>query len=156
MKVSDRLLAFLCEREGVELRAYPDPGSSDGYPWTIGVGHTRGVRPGDTCTRAQAMEWLREDVQEFEEAVERLVTAPLTQDQFDALVSFTFNVGADEDADTTPEGLGDSTLLKKLNAGDYDGAAREFVKWNRNDGKVMAGLTARRTAEAAMFRGEYV
>lgn len=109
MQTSDRGLEFIKHHEGLETKAYPDPGSADGHPWTIGVGHTKGVKKGDTCTVAQAMEWLREDVRTAEAAVLRLVKVPLTQAQFDALVSFVFNVGADEDADTLAEGLGDST-----------------------------------------------
>lgn len=126
--------------------AYPDPGTG-GEPFTLGYGHTGGVKPGDTCTEAQAMEWLAEDVREAERAIERLVTVPLTQDQFDALVSFVFNLGAGN--------FGGSTLLKRINAGDFEGASREFPRWNRAAGRVMAGLTKRRHAEAAMFSGEY-
>lgn len=151
MRTSDQALEFIRHHEGCELRAYPDPGSADGNPWTIGVGHTKGVKKGDTCTVEQAMAWLREDIQVAEAAVNRLVKVPLTQAQFDALVSFVFNVGADEDVDTVAEGLGDSTLLRLLNAGDYAGAAAQFKRWNKNDGRVMAGLTTRRAAEAKMF-----
>lgn len=151
MQTSDRGLEFIKHHEGLETKAYPDPGSADGHPWTIGVGHTKGVKKGDTCTVAQAMEWLREDVRTAEAAVLRLVKVPLTQAQFDALVSFVFNVGADEDADTLAEGLGDSTLLRMLNSGDYFGAAVQFDRWNKNDGRVMAGLTTRRKAERDMF-----
>ena len=151
MHTSDEGLEFIAEHEGLRLVAYPDPGSVDGHPWTIGYGHTLGVKRGDTCTKEQAMEWLREDVREAEAAVNRLVKVPLTQGQFDALVSFVFNVGADEDTDTLAEGLGDSTLLRMLNSGDYVGAAVQFDRWNKNDGKVMAGLTRRRKDEREMF-----
>ena len=151
MQISEAGLELLKEHEGLVLHAYPDPGSVDGNPWTIGYGHTRGVKRGDVCTAEQADAWLREDVQAAEAAVERLVKVPLTQGQFDALVSFVFNLGADEDADTAAEGLGDSTLLRKLNAGDYEGAARQFPLWNKNDGRVMAGLTRRRLHEQRLF-----
>lgn len=143
MQTSDRGLEFIKHHEGLETKAYPDPGSADGHPWTIGVGHTKGVKRGDTCTVEQAMEWLRDDVVGAEAAVLRLVTVALTQDEFDALVSFVFNVGAG-----AFEG---STLLRRLNAGDYDGAAAQFKRWNKNDGRVMAGLTTRREAEAKLF-----
>jgi lysozyme len=87
----------------------------------------------------------------FEQAVNSLVKVKLTQNQFDALISFVYNVGADIDADNIAEGLGDSTLLKKLNAGDYKGAADQFLKWDKANGKVMKGLTIRRQAERALF-----
>ncbi|TNI12687.1 lysozyme [Aeromonas veronii] len=140
--------------ENCELTAYPDPGSKNGEPWTIGWGHTGPeVKPGLVWTQDQADAAFLEDLRRFERDIEKLVTVPLTQGQFDALVSFAYNVGADIDADTIAEGLGDSTLLRKLNAGDYEGAAQEFKKWNKNDGQVMRGLVRRRAAEEALFRG---
>lgn len=136
--------------EDLRLRAYlPTPNDV----WTIGYGHTRGVKPGDVCTPEQALQWLREDCAEAETAVRQLVKVPLTQGRFDALVSFVFNVGADIDADTIAEGLGDSTLLRKLNAGDYVAAADEFLKWNKQKGKVLNGLVRRRAAERELFLG---
>jgi lysozyme len=146
MKTSPHGLAFIMEHEGCVLSSYPDP-ATGGEPWTIGVGHTGGVEPGDTCTEVEALRWLSEDAQEAEEAINRLVTVQLTQDQFDALVSFVFNLGAGNFAG--------STLLKRINAGDFDGAAAEFVKWNRAAGRVMAGLTKRRLAESALFQSEF-
>jgi lysozyme len=143
VRTSDSGLEFIRHHEGLETKAYPDPGSSDGHPWTIGVGHTRGVKKGDTCTVEQAMVWLREDVRDAEAAVLRLVKVPLSQDQFDALVSFVFNVGAGA--------LEKSTLLRMLNSGDYFGAAVQFERWNKNDGRVMAGLTRRRKEERDLF-----
>jgi lysozyme len=143
MRTSDSGLEFIRHHEGLETRAYPDPGSADGHPWTIGVGHTRGVKKGDTCTVEQAMVWLREDVRDAEAAVLRLVKVPLSQDQFDALVSFVFNVGAGA--------LEKSTLLRMLNSSDYFGAAVQFERWNKNDGRVMAGLTRRRKEERDLF-----
>lgn len=139
--------------ETCKLKAYPDPGSKNGEPWTIGWGHTGPeVKPGLVWTQAQADAAFIEDLRRFERDVLSLVKVPLTQGQFDALVSFAYNVGSDIDADTLAEGLGDSTLLRKLNAGDYEGAAREFRKWNKNDGKVMRGLSRRRAAEECLFR----
>jgi lysozyme len=143
MRTSDSGLEFIRHHEGLETRAYPDPGSADGHPWTIGVGHTRGVKKGDTCTVEQAMVWLREDVRDAEAAVLRLVKVPLSQDQFDALVSFVFNVGAGA--------LEKSTLLRMLNSSDYFGTAVQFERWNKNDGRVMAGLTRRRKEERDLF-----
>lgn len=130
--------------EGTRLAAYPDP-ATGGDPWTIGVGHTGPeVRKGLTITLAQADELLESDLRRFEAAVNRLAPKT-TQAQFDALVSFAFNVG---DA-----ALAKSTLLKKHNAGDLDGAAAQFALWNKANGKVMAGLTRRRAAEARMYQG---
>jgi lysozyme len=143
MRTSDKGLEFIKHHEGLETKAYPDPGSADGHPWAIGVGHTNGVKKGDTCTVEQAMAWLREDVQGAEAAVSRLVKVPLTQDEFDALVSFVFNVGAGA--------FEKSTLLRMLNDEDREGAAAQFDRWNKNDGKVMAGLTRRRKDEREMF-----
>lgn len=151
MKISNNGLSLIKSFEGLELEAYPDPGSG-GDPWTIGYGHTGSdVRKGLVWTDAQADKALRQDVARFEHDVTNLVTVPVNQNQFDALVCFAFNVGSDIDSDDVAEGLGDSTLLKKLNAGDYSGAADEFPKWNKSRGKVMNGLTRRRNAERELF-----
>ncbi len=125
-----------------------------GNKWTIGWGHTKGVTK-DTkpITWDEGEELLVEDLAEFEAGVNSLVKVPLLQCEFDALVSFAFNVGTDIDDDILPEGLGDSTLLKKLNAGDVIGAADEFLKWNKAKGVVLNGLVKRRAAERAMFLG---
>ncbi|HHQ4796638.1 lysozyme [Aeromonas hydrophila] len=140
--------------ESCKLQAYPDPGSKNGEPWTIGWGHTGPeVKCGLVWTQQQADDTFLVDIARFERDVTNLVKVPLTQGQFDALVLFAYNVGSDIDADTIAEGLGDSTLLRKLNAGDYEGAALEFRKWNKNDGKVMRGLIRRRAAEECLFRG---
>ena len=147
MNTSDTGLKFIAEHEGMRLKAYPDPGTG-GEPWTIGVGHTGGVSPCDTCTEAQALEWLREDVAEAEAAINELVTTDITQPQYDALVSFIFNCGRGNFAK--------STLLKKVNADDVDGAAAEFSKWDMAAGRHLAGLTKRRLAEAALFQDEYL
>lgn len=126
----------------------------DGGKWTNGWGHTKGVTK-DTkpVTMAQGDANLAADLKEFEDAVNSLVKVPLLQCQFDSLVSFAFNVGQDIDEDTIAEGLGDSTLLKKLNAGDYKGAADQFLRWNKAGGKVLRGLEKRRAAERSMFLG---
>lgn len=125
--------------EGVKFSAYLCPAGV----WTIGYGHTKGVKEGDACTLGQAQKWLQEDLQGSEADVEALVTVPLTQGQFDALVSFVFNLGA--------SALASSTLLRKLNAGDYLGAADQFPRWNKAAGAVQKGLTRRRRAERALF-----
>lgn len=148
-RMSEQGVSFLKGFEKCRLRAYkPTPHDR----WTIGWGHTGpDVGPGSVVTQAQADALLLRDLQHFERDVLSLVKVPLTQGQFDALVSFAYNVGSDIDEDTKPEGLGDSTLLRKLNAGDYEGAANEFVKWNKQKGQVLNGLTKRRLGEKEMF-----
>lgn len=145
--ISNAGLAMIKRFEGLRLVAYQD---SVGV-WTIGYGHTRAVRSGDVCTEAEADTFLRDDCREAEVGVNWLIKVPITQSQFDALMSFSFNLGTDIDEDFKAEGLGDSTLLKKLNLGDHQGAADEFLRWNKAGGKVLAGLTARREAERELF-----
>ena len=140
-------LTLIKHFESCELKAYDDGGGV----WTIGWGHTKGVKRGDTCTQAEADAWLLEDLVDAERAVHILVKAPINQHQYDALVSFAFNVGGDIDSDAIAEGLGDSTLLRKLNGGDYVGAAQEFPKWNKDNGRVLQGLVRRRAAEQNLF-----
>lgn len=112
--------------------------------WTIGYGHTEGVREGDTCTMAQAEAWLGQDTMRAAIAVNKHVTVPLTQNQFDALVSLTFNIGV--------TAFEESTLLRKLNDKDYAGAAEEFLSWKRAGSKRNA-LLQRREKEKALFEG---
>lgn len=141
MHLSAEGLVFTAQAESCRLAAYQDVVGV----WTIGYGHTRGVTTGQTCTPDQALAWLLEDAQEAITAVNRLVTVPLTQGQFDALVDFVFNLG---------EGaLAGSTLLRLLNAGDSVGAAAQFPRWDHAGGVEVAGLLTRRQSEAAMFRG---
>jgi lysozyme len=125
--------------EGCKLVAYQD---SVGV-WTIGYGHTKGVKRGDTCTAAQADQWLREDVAWAVACVNRLAKVQLNQHQFDALVDFTFNLGC--------ESLANSELLRLVNAGRFAEATAQFGRWNHAGGKVVDGLTRRRAAEAALF-----
>jgi len=137
-------LTLIKASEGLESEAYPDPGNPEtGEPWTIGYGHTRGVRRGDTCSEEQATAWLREDLGAAERAVRHLVEAPLSQGQFDALTSFVFNVGR--------SAFASSTLLRLLNAGDASGAAEQFKRWNRGADGPLPGLVIRRAAERALF-----
>lgn len=125
--------------EGIALTAYQD---SIGR-WTIGYGHTKNVKSGDTCTLQQAEQWLRDDVQWAVNCVNALVTVSITQSIFDALVDFTFNLGSGN--------LQHSSLLRLVNAGDFDAAANEFEKWDYAGGKQVAGLLRRRDAEKAEF-----
>ena len=115
-----------------------------------GLNQARQLYP-NGITLEEAEELLRLDLRERERAVESLVKVPISQGQFDALVSFAFNVGTDIDEDDIPEGLGDSTLLTKLNAGDYQGAADEFPKWVYAAGRKLLGLERRRAAERELF-----
>jgi lysozyme len=132
-------------RKGDMIHAYKCPAGVT----TIGWGHTnhhgRQFDMNAKWTQAECDAALREDMERFEVAVRRLVTVPLAYHEFDALVSFTYNVGEGN--------LGKSTLLKKVNKGDMEGAADEFPKWNKANGKVMSGLTRRRNSERLMFLG---
>lgn len=130
---------FIKHHEGVALKAYMCPGNV----LTIGYGHTKNVSPGQKITLQQATEYLKEDLQYFEKAVNDYVVAPLTQNQFDALVSFAFNVGV--------SAFANSTLLRKLNEGDYTGAANEFSRWVHGGNQKLPGLVRRRIEERKMF-----
>lgn len=146
---SEAGLALIKASEGLETEAYPDPGNREtGEPWTIGYGHTRGVRPGDTCSEEQATTWLREDLRTAEHAVRQLVAVPLSQGQFDALASFVFNVGR--------TAFANSTLLRLLNTGDAAGAADQFTRWNRGADGPLPGLVSRRAAERTLFLSQEV
>jgi|GEM_PF-1640852 len=148
-KINNAGLELIKSFEGFRATSYTCPGGKA----TIGWGHA--ILPGESfqepISQAQGLSILARDLAQAEAAVERLVTVPLTDNQFAALVSFTFNLGPDEDADSIPEGLGDSTLLKLLNAGDYAGAAEEFPKWRKAGGQVLEGLVRRRAAERDLF-----
>jgi len=139
--------------ESCELKAYRCPAGV----WTIGWGHTGlEVRAGLVWTQEKADAEFLKDLEEFEQIVDRAVYVPLSQNQFDALVSFTFNVGPggrQKDGFVALRNGEKSTLLKKVLARDVAGAEAEFKKWNRSAGRVMAGLTRRRNAEAALFTG---
>jgi lysozyme len=139
MRASPEGIELIKRFEGLRLHAYVCSGGK----FTIGYGHTFGVCAGDSCTEEDAHEYLAEDVAKFEECVNRFVTVPLTQGEFDALVSFAFNLGCGA--------LSGSTLLKKLNAGDKDGAADEFLRWTKAGGRELTGLVLRREAEREVF-----
>jgi lysozyme len=131
--------------ESCRLTAYPDPGSADGNPWTIGWGSTGpDIKRGTVWTQAQADTRFAADLEKFASGVRKaLAGAATTQWQFDALVSFAYNVGL--------KAFQDSTLLKLHRAGDYAGARAQFGRWINNDGKPMKGLVRRRAAEAEMY-----
>ena len=125
--------------EGCKLTAYQD---SVGV-WTIGYGHTKGVYAGMSITQEEAEQMLLIELEEYEGYIEKYVVVPLTQNQFDALVVWVYNLG--------PTNLRRSTLLKELNSGNYTAAGKEITKWNKAGGKVLAGLVKRREAEAKLF-----
>lgn len=116
--------------------------------WTIGVGHTKGVREGMTCTDAQADEWLTEDIRECVDALGRYINRSVTMGQYIALVSLAFNLGPYNVITKCPK------LMRALNAGDIEGAAKEFLDCDRVNGRPAAGLTRRRRAEADLFLGK--
>jgi lysozyme len=147
MKTSKRGIDLICEFEGFRAKAYPDPGTG-GEPWTIGYGHTSNagppiVRKGMVITKDEAKAILARDITTFEVAVMSLLKRPPTQNQFDAMVSFCYNVG--------PGNFGKSSVLRHFNAGSPVAAAATFAQWNKAAGKVLAGLTRRRAAEAKLF-----
>jgi lysozyme len=156
MRISPPGVALIKHFESCALSAYPDP-KTGGEPWTLGWGHTRGVKEGHTCTQEEADEMFDEDVGEFERVVLAAVRAPINQWQFDALTSFAYNVGPGrkgvKDGLVELKGGGPSTLLRRLNAGDYVAAADEFLRWVNPGSSVENGLRTRRTAERAMFLG---
>jgi lysozyme len=142
MKISQLGINLIKRFEGCRLESYPDV-SPKRIP-TVGYGHTgASVMLGQVITQERADELLRGDLEKFEDLVTRMVKVPLTQGQADALISFAYNCG--------PANLRASTLLKKLNVGDYCGAARQFNFWNHAGAETLPGLTLRRAAERALF-----
>lgn len=139
MNISEKGMEFIKSHEGCKLESYQDGGGV----WTIGYGHTKGVCAGQVITGDEADELLLEDVLPAEKCVNNSLMDGATQEQFDALVSFAFNLGC--------SALRNSTLLRKFNSGDDAGAAKEFLRWNHDNGKVVAGLTKRRQEEMEMF-----
>ena len=136
-------LAIITHCEGEKLTAYRDTGGV----LTIGVGHTGNVKPGETETEAQSQADLQADLASAASDVSRLA-GPCTQDQFDALVSLTFNIG--------PKQLAGSTLLHLHKAGSHTAASAEFGKWIRDEGQIEPGLVKRRAYEALLYLGERV
>jgi len=145
---SEQASKLIAQYEGFSSKAYPDPGSGD-EPWTIGYGTTvyhDGVKvvKGDTISREDALMELEFHVNEVVvPELNDMLEVAVTQNQFDALVSFAYNVGIHQ--------LASSTLLKLTNAGDVAGAAKQFARWNKSSGRVMAGLVRRRATEAQLF-----
>ena len=137
---SDSGFALTKRFEGIRLTAYPDSGGV----WTIGYGHTGpGVYAGLTITQDQADIFLQSDIARAVTAVNKLVTAPINQNQFDALVDFAFNLGI--------ASLAASTLLRYVNNGDFAAAAAQFPLWDHCNGRILPGLLERRQAEEQLF-----
>lgn len=141
MMISKKGTDLIKDFEGFRTNAYQD---SVGV-WTIGYGHTKGVQPTDVISPQQGEEMLTHELSEYENYVTDLVKVPLEQHQFDALVSWTYNLG--------PTNLKSSTLLKVLNAGYYQQVPDQIKRWDKAGGKRLEGLTRRREAEAQMFAG---
>ena len=139
MKTSPKGIALIKEFEGLRLKAYLCPGGV----WTIGYGHTAGVKPGMVITKAQAEEYLKADLIAFERYLNGLGSA-LNQNQFDALVSFIYNVGTGN--------FYSSTLLRKVRANPQDNSIMdEFLRWVYSKGRVLPGLQRRRLAEMKLY-----
>lgn len=135
-------IVHIADSEGKVNRAYPDP-ATGGKPWTICRGHTGPeVHPGLVVSDDQCDKWYAEDLSEAESHVKRLVRVPLSQGEYDAYTSFVFNVG--------PEKFRTSTMLRKVNLGDWKGGCREFPRWKYANKMVMEGLVVRRYKELTM------
>lgn len=146
-RVSERGIDLIKSFEGLSLEAYPDP-VSKGDPWTIGWGHTgRDVYPGHVISHAEAEALLTADIRHCVLGIDKLCRVPLNQNQFDALVSFTFNTGL--------AAFAGSSMLRHLNLFGYEGAADEFPRWDKGhrNGQVVVvpELQERRAIERALF-----
>ena len=139
MNVSLEGLTLIKHFEGCELEAYLCPADV----WTIGYGHTKDVKEGDTTTKEEADYLLQKEMIEYESYIDDMVDVELNQNQYDSLCAWVYNLG--------PSNLGSSTLLKVLNEGKYDEVPEQIKRWNKANGKVLAGLVKRREAEALLF-----
>jgi lysozyme len=142
MKYSQACVDLVKSFEGLKLKAYKCPAGV----LTIGYGTTKGVKPDWVITEFMAEAYLKRDLLEFEKAVNKIINAPLNQNQFDALVSFCYNIGAGA--------FEKSTLARLINQGHYSKAAEQFLRWNKSNGKILKGLTRRREAERKLFLTE--
>ncbi len=140
MKISENGLELIKKFEGCETTAYQD---SVGV-WTIGFGHTKGVEEGQTCSIEDAESMLADEMDEYEGYINNMVKVDLQQHEFDALVAWVYNLG--------PTNLGESTMLKVLNGGQFDRVPDEMNRWTRAGGKILEGLVRRRQAESLMFQ----
>lgn len=142
--LSDNGMKLLEQFEGLRLEAYLDSAGIATIGWgSIKYPNGNKVKLGDKTTKAQAKEYKLHDLKEFESTVNTSVTVPLSQNQYDALVSLSYNIGSGA--------FKNSTLLKKLNSGDYKGAAEQFLAWINSNGKRVQGLENRRKSEMKLF-----
>ena len=142
MNISQEGLSLIKKFEGCELEAYKCAAGV----WTIGFGSIKGVKQGDTITQEEADNLLLHEMDEYEGYINDAVNVDLNQNQFDALVSWVFNLG--------PSNLSSSTLLTKINNKDWDDVPAQIKRWNKAGGKVLQGLIRRREAEALLFEGK--
>ena len=142
MKISQEGINLIKKFEGCKLEAYKCAANL----WTIGYGSTKGVKEGDSITQEEAENLLMKDLEVFEDAVNKAVQRSIVQCQFDALVSWTYNLG--------PSNLNSSTMLKVLNKGDYEDVPVQIKRWNKASGVIKEGLIRRREAEALLFEGK--
>ena len=142
MQISQEGLSLIKKFEGCELEAYKCAAGV----WTIGYGSTKGVNEGDTITQEGADKLLTEEMHEYEGYINDMVTVDLKQNEFDALVSWVFNLG--------PSNLSSSTLLNRLNNKMWDDVPNQIKRWNKAGGEVLQGLVRRREAEALLFEGK--
>jgi lysozyme len=133
--LSATALVGIASWEGYVEKAYQDIVGV----WTIGFGTTAGVKPNQSITPVVALQRKIEDIQKFEGAIKQCVTVPLHQHEYDAYLSLAYNIG--------PTAFCNSTLVRKLNASDYEGACKEILRWNRAGGQVVKGLDNRRKSE---------
>lgn len=147
MSLNQLTINHIKESEGLRLKAYPDPGSIDGKPVTIGYGTTRingkPIQLGTVITEAQAEQYLKADLEDFTQRVLKLINVKVNDNQLGALVSFSYNIGI--------AAFASSTLLRLLNQGDYKSVPTQMRRWNKNDGKVMQGLVNRREKEITLW-----
>ena len=139
LSISQTGISFIKKWEGCRLKAY----QCSAHVWTIGWGHTAGVKPGMVIDQSKADSLFLVDIKQYEQAVTQYVQVPLNQNQYDALVSFCYNVGIGA--------FQKSTLLRVLNQQNYDEAANQFLRWTRAGNKVIQGLVNRRTDEKELF-----
>jgi len=140
MKISEDGLELIKKFEGCETSAYQD---SVGV-WTIGFGHTKDVEEGQTCSIEDAESMLADEMDEYEGYINNMVKVDLQQHEFDSLVAWVYNLG--------PTNLGESTMLKVLNGGQFDRVPDEMNRWTRAGGEILEGLVRRRQAESLMFQ----
>jgi lysozyme len=142
MEISQEGISLIKKFEGCRLESYKCAAGV----WTIGYGSTHGVSEGMVITHERAEALLLEDIADYEDAVNELITVPLSSNQFSAIVAWCFNCGKNA--------LKTSTLRKVLLAKDYEGVPEQIKRWNKAGGKVNEGLVRRREAEALLFQGQ--